>query len=355
MMDTYYKLQQKQDNQMATIKEVAKACDVSIATVSNILNGKGRVGEETRQKILNTAKEMSYVPNMMAKNLKQRNTKMIGIITEDLTVFNCADIVDGIHEYLEEKDYTFLLGNLRLFKKYDNAFYHHERYHAEVEKEFRIMQSKQVAGVIYVGAHCREMKSIPKDYSVPIVVAYGFSTDKSTPSVVYDDEQAAYEATRELLGKGYRKIGLIAGEMASHHTIDRQRGYQKALYESQILYNPELTCYGDWNREQGYQACEKLMKQKVDAIFSMNDVMAAGVYDYMNEKGLSVGKDIGLIGFDNREISQAFNPELSTIALPLSEIGHEAAGLLIRKIEDKAFRPEPIYKIECNLIKRDSE
>lgn len=340
---------------MATIKEVAKACDVSIATVSNILNGKGRVGEETRQRILNTAKEMGYVPNMMAKSLKQRNTKMIGIITEDLTVFNCADIVDGIHEYLEEKGYAFLLGNLRLYKKYDNAFYHHERYHAEVEEEFRIMQSKQVAGVIYVGAHCREMKSIPGDYGVPIVVAYGFSAKKNTPSVIYDDEQAAYEAAKELIKKGYRKIGLIAGEAESRHTIDRQRGYQKALFESQILYNPALVQNGDWSREKGYQACEKLMQQGVDAIFSMSDVMAAGVYDYANEKGLCVGKDLGLIGFDNREISMAFNPELSTMALPLSEIGQKAADLLIRQIEEEDFCPEPVYKIECSLLERKSE
>ncbi|MFT3984738.1 MAG: LacI family DNA-binding transcriptional regulator [Lachnospiraceae bacterium] len=340
---------------MATIKEVAKACNVSIATVSNILNGKGRVGEETRQRILNTAKEMGYVPNMMAKNLKQRNTRMIGIITEDLTVFNCADIVDGIHEYLEQKGYTFLLGNLRLYKKYDNAFYHHERYHAEVEEEFRIMQSKQVAGVIYVGAHCREMKIIPGDYGVPIVVAYGFSTKKNTPSVIYDDEQAAYEAANELIRKGYRKIGLIAGESESRHTIDRQRGYQKALFENQILYNPELVQNGDWSRELGYQACEKLMKQGVDAIFSMSDVMAAGVYDYANEKGLCVGRDIGLIGFDNREISTAFNPELSTMALPLNEIGLKAADLLIRQIEEEDFCPEQVYKIECSLLKRQSE
>ena len=340
---------------MATIKEVAKACDVSIATVSNILNGKGRVGEETRQRILNTAKEMGYVPNMMAKNLKQRQTKMIGIITEDLTVFNCAEIVDGIHEYLEEKEYTFLLGNLRLFKKYDNAFYHHERYHTEVEEEFQIMKSKQVAGVIYVGAHCREMKSIPRNYNVPIVVAYGFATDCEIPSVIYNDEQAAYHATMELFNKGYRKIGLIAGEMESLHTIYRQRGYQKALYENKVLHNPELVQYGDWNREQGYRACKELMRHKVDAIFSMNDVMAAGVYDYMNEHGLIVGKDIGLIGFDNREISQVFQPELSTIALPLSEIGHQAANLLIRKIEEPEFESESVYKIECNLIKRGSE
>lgn len=340
---------------MATIKEVAKVCEASIATVSNVLNGKGRVSEETRQRILNTAREMGYVPNMMAKNLKQRHTRMIGIITEDLTVFNCADIVDGIHERLEEKDYTYLLGNLRLYKKYDNAFYHHEGYHAQVEEEFRIMQSKQVAGVIYVGAHCREMKSIPTGYNVPIVVAYGISVNKEIPSVIYDDEQAAFDATEQLIKEGYKKIGLIAGELESHHTIDRQRGYQRALFNHGILCNPALVQNGDWSREKGHEACRELMKQGADAIFSMSDVMAAGVYDYMNEKGLRVGRDIGLIGFDNREISKAFNPELSTMAVPLSQIGRESADILIRMIEDESFIPESVYKISCQLVSRNSE
>ena len=107
---------------MANIKEVAEACEVSIATVSNIFNGKGRVSEETKERIIRIAKEMNYVPNIMAKNLKQRRSNVIGIITEDLTVFNSVGIVDGIHEFLEEQGYSFLLGNLRLYKKYNFEF-----------------------------------------------------------------------------------------------------------------------------------------------------------------------------------------------------------------------------------------
>ncbi len=339
---------------MATIKEVAKECGVSIATVSNILNHKGRVSEETRQSVLNAAKELGYVPNMLAKNLKQRKKKTIGIITEDLTVFNSAGIVDGIDERLEERGYTFLLSNLRLYKKYDNAFYHHEAYHEQVEAAFKIMLSKQVDGVIYVGAHCREMKSIPGEYEVPIVVAYGFAVNKSIPSVVYDDEQAAYDATMEFIKKKYQNIAVIAGEVGSMHTIERLRGYQRALFDNHILCNPELIRYGDWTRMGGYQACEALLQKKVDAVFAMNDVMAAGIYDYMNEKGLLVGKDLAVIGFDNREFSTVFNPELSTVAIPLSEIGRQSANIMVELLENESYEPQHVYKIECELIKRKS-
>ena len=340
---------------MATIKEVAKECGVSIATVSNILNGKGRVGEETKERILKTAKEMGYVPNMMAKNLKQRSSRTIGIITEDLTVFNCVEIVDGINEYLEEKDYTFLLGNLRLYKKYDNAFYHHEDYKKQVEEEFLIMQSKQVEGIIYIGAHCRELKSIPKGLQCPLVVAYGFAGDKEIPSVVFDDEQAAYEATLELIREGHNRIGVISGDKDSLHTFSRMVGHQKAIYENKILYNPALNVTGNWLRSMGYEACGQLLKEDVTAIFAMSDGMALGVYDYANDHGVEIGKDIALIGIDDRQFSTAFKPALTTMALPLHEIGKKAAEIVVEQVEG-TLEGEPVYpyKIRCRLKRRQS-
>lgn len=340
---------------MATIKEVAKACNVSVATVSNILNGKGRVGEDTKARILKTAKEMGYVPNLMAKSLKQGSSKTIGIITEDLTVFNCVEIVDGIHEYLEEQGYTHLLGNLRLYKKYQNAFYHHENYKKQVEEEFLIMQSKQVEGVIYIGAHCREIKSIPQKLGIPLVVAYGYASDRSIPAVIFDDEQAAYEATSELIRCGHHRIGVISGDAESLHTTGRLIGHQRALFDHHLVYDPELNVAGNWSRCEGYEACKILMEKAVTAIFAMNDVMAAGVYDYANEKGLEVGRDIAMIGFDNRQISTAFKPALTTMALPLHQIGKSSAELMIEllgnKLTDKKRRA---YQIQCTMEKRGS-
>ena len=339
---------------MAKIKEVAEACGVSIATVSNILNGKGRASEETKNRILKVAKEMNYVPNWMAKNLKQRKTKVIGIITEDLTVFNCVDIIDGIHELLEQKGYTFILGNLRLYKKYNNEFYHHEDYFSQVQEEFRIMESAQVAGVIYVCAHCREIKFLPKIENIPIVLAYGFSKEEAIPSFMYDDEKAAFDATNEMIINGHEKIGLIMGEKISLHTIARLKGYQRALYESGLLCNPSLICDGDWSREKGCEAANTLMKQGVTAIFAMNDEMAAGVYDYVHEIGLEIGKDIALVGFDNREICTAFMPPLTTMSMPLNEIGKNAAKTIISILDNEMPLISQKNYVKCNLVRRKS-
>jgi LacI family transcriptional regulator len=339
---------------MANIKEVADACGVSIATVSNIFNGKGRVSEETKERIIRIAKEMNYVPNIMAKNLKQRRSNVIGIITEDLTVFNSVGIVDGIHEFLEENGYSFILGNLRLYKKYNNNFYHNEEYHSQVQEEFHMMKSAQVAGIIYVCAHCREIKFLPDMGDIPVAIAYGFSKNKRVSSIIYDDEQAAYDATKELIRNGHKKIGLIMGDKFSMHTSARMKGYQRALFDNHILCNPDYICEEDWTREKGYEAADILVSKGVTAIFSMNDEMAAGVYDYAHEHNLAIGKEIALVGFDNREICTAFLPALTTIAIPLSEIGRGAAEWIVDNLdEDKPCTDRQSY-VKCSLVKRNS-
>lgn len=101
---------------MPTIKEIARECGVSVATVSNIINDKGKVGEETKKRVLQVIQEMNYTPNIVAQNLKTKNTRSIGVIAEDMTVFALPDIIDGITEYCEKEDYQILLVNLRLYK-----------------------------------------------------------------------------------------------------------------------------------------------------------------------------------------------------------------------------------------------
>lgn len=340
---------------MATIKEIAKACNVSIATVSNVLNDTKKVSEPLKLLILETARSMEYVPNYMAKNLKQKETRVIGIIAEDLTVFNCPEIVDGIHTYLEEVNYSFLLGNLRLYKKYGNKFYSTEEYKQQVENEFRIMQAKQVDGIIYIGAHSRKLNCIPVELALPVVVAYGISNNNKIPSVIFNDEKAAFEATSLLIGEGHSVIGLITGDENSIHTKERLLGYQSALFKNKILYNPELVYQGNWERVTGYDGARKLVGETVTAIFSMNDIMAGGVYDYACEKGLRIGSDLSLIGFDNRELGEAFYPALSTMALPLHEIGRKAAQSIINILRGNAVSEnEMLIRIDCRSIERKS-
>lgn len=335
---------------MATIKEIAKECNVSIATVSNILNQKGKVSEETRKIVLEAVEKMNYVPNVAAKNLKQRTAKTIGVITEDLTVFNAPEIVDGIDEYLERHGYNFLLGNLRIYKKYGMDFCYHEEFKSSLEEELGIMRANQVEGIIYVSSHSRDLSAIlTQDSTLPVVVVYGFARDKNIPSVVFHDEEAAYRVVSRLLQEKSDRVGIIAGEKNSLHTSERLLGCQRAMYEKGILYNPELVCYGDWSRNFGYQAAAGLAEQGVRVLFSMNDSMAAGIYDYALEKNLVIGKDICTAGIGS-EISDVLRPMLTTVELPLFEMGRKAGEIILGIIKGRIPLGGSTYKIEGRLL-----
>ena len=340
---------------MVTIKEIAKACDVSVATVSNILNNKPGVGEQTRKKVLQVIAEMNYTPNHVARNLKVRNTRSIGVIAEDMTIFSIPNIIDGITEHCEEEDYQILLINLRLFKKYEDTYYARDDYFGTVHQEIQKLMSKQVEGIIYVAAHERIIKCIPEDLPIPAVMVYGYTQTPQVPSVVVDDEDGAYELIKYVIEKGHEKIGVITGKRDSLHAQARLEGYQRAIFESNILYNPHMIQTGDWTRQSGYDSTDILLEQGATVIYCMNDLMAGGVYDRLDELGKVVGKDISVIGYDNRELSDYYNPPLTTMRLPLHDIGYKASEVIISLLKKEELeQKDGVYAIPCEALIRKS-
>lgn len=340
---------------MATIKEIARACNVSVATVSNILNHKPGASEETRKMVMKKVKELNYTPNTVARNLKTKNTKSIGVIVEDMTIFSIPDIVDGITEHCEEENYQILLINLRLFKKYQDTYYHRDDYYGLVKDEIWKLIAKQVEGIIYVAAHERTIRCIPEDLPIPAVMAYGYTDSAKVPSVVVNDEDGAFQITSHVIGQGHRKIGVITGKRDSPHAQERLLGYQRALYENGILYNPALICTGDWTRISGYKCTDGLLERQVTAIFCMNDLMAGGVYDRLEELELRPGEDISIAGYDNRELSGYYKPPLSTITLPLHDIGYEASEIMLKMLQKKELdEVDRIHRVNCYPLIRKS-
>lgn len=338
----------KRENDMATLKDVAKKCNVSIATVSNILSGKPNAGEETRKKVLEAVRELDYTPNYVAKNLKMKSTKTIGIIVEDITVFCAPGIIDGITQYSEEVGYHILLTNLRLYKKYNDIYYQNDKFSNIVHREIKELISKQVDGIIYIASHERILKCFPEQLSVPAVMAYGYTKSAKIPSVVVNDVDGAYQIASYVVEQGHTKIGIIAGKENSIHMSERLVGYQRAMFEHNVLYNPDYVVHGDWTRESGYKAACKLLEKDITAILCMNDDMAGGVYDRLEELGLIPGRDISVTGYDNREIAGFYYPGLTTLELPLFEIGRTACKQVIDLIRQDADekREEELGEIE---------
>lgn len=338
---------------MATIKEISEVTGLSIATVSKVLNGKAGVNAETRKKVLRVAEKLRYRPNLNARNLKAGCSRTIGIITEDLTVFNSPEIVDGIAEACDAAGYHYILSNLRFYKRYGNGQRDLRESEALIHSVIDDMVSKQVDGIIYIGCHSHFVVSLAGHNAPRFVCAYCISKDEGVPSVVYNEEKASYDLTCRLLDAGCKKPAMITGPSDSSHTINRSRGYMKALYDRGIPYDPFLTLTGDWERDCGYELGRQLIRSGADAIFAQNDLMAVGVLDYCNASGIVVGKDVKLIGFDNREIASVSRPTLSSVSLPLFEIGQTAAAEMLSILAGKEASGETIM-LDCEIIERES-
>jgi LacI family transcriptional regulator len=339
---------------MATIKEISKRTGFSIATVSKVLNDQGGISDATKAAVMAAAKELNYRPNLNARHLKTGTSRTLGILVEDITVFNAPDIVDGIGVCCEAHDYHYILGNMRFNKRFGHSTEYGSQKTELVVDMIGEMMSKQVDGIIYVGCHSHNIAPLAKQTETRFVCAYCFSEDPKIPAVIYDDREAAYKVAKFLIGKGHRKIGVIAGDKDSLHTENRLLGFQEALFDGGLPYNPRLTHFGEWERDHGFKAAPELIAEGVTAIFAHNDLIALGVLDWCNQNGLEVGKDIALIGFDDREIASVCRPKLTTVSLPLFDIGHLAGEIMFGMIE-KDERPDSHeILLECNLVERES-
>ena len=347
---------------MVTLKEIAKECNVSATTVSNILNGKPKVSEATKIKVLEVVRKRGYQPDYIAQGLRNRKTRMIGIIAEDIAQFSTPVIVEGIMAYCEEKGYRTMMQNLRLYARWHDSWFDNDRaYHSVLDPAMQELMSIKVDGVVYVAGHARIIRCFPEGFPIPAVMAYAYAKSLRIPSVVIDDEKGSYDMVKYLISMGHRKIGVIGGRADNIHTQKRLLGYQRALFEENLLFNPGLVCYGTWERQSGYDIADSLVKEGVTAIFCLADRMAGGVYDYFDEFGIKVGEDISVTGFDNQDIAEYFRPSLTTMDIPLQEIGHIAAKSLMDKVdigetEQETEAEDEVIEtiIPCSLVVRDS-
>lgn len=339
---------------MITLKEIAKKCSVSIATVSNILNGKSNVSEETRQRVLKVVQETGFKPNYMARRLRASKTQSIGIIIDDLTEFSSPQIIDGIMSYLEQHQYKAILENLRFYSKWGTSWYNNNDYEHSVVAAINEFLAIKVDAIIYVAGHARNINCIPKNMTIPFVISYAFTDIPGISTVEIDDVQSSYNMINHLYENGHKKIAIIAGAKDNIHTERRLEGIKKAFAEKNIEFNEKMIYYGNWKNQSGYEGCKFLAQAHNDftAVFCFNDIMAAGAYDYLNGSSELKNK-ISVVGFDNRTVSQYLKPSLTTMEIPLYDIGTKSAEIILNQIDNNEIEQHN-YFIPCNLIIRDS-
>ena len=341
-----------------TIKDIARACGVSISTVSNVLNGKSnKVSDEIAGKINAEVVRTGYRPSYLARNLRATSTKTIGVIAEDLIMFSTPSMIEGIMSSCEEHSYNVVIENMRLFGRWHGEWLSDETlFDSALNNVLTKMDTMNLDGILYVGGHEHTVRNLISAHDLPIVMAYAIAEDKKIPTFRLDDVTGGYDVIKYLVSMGHKKIGVIAGEYDNTHTINRILGIQKAMFEEHILFDPALIEYQSWTKSGGYKGMMTLLEKDVTAVFCMSDLIASGAYAALYEKGLVPGKDISIMGYDNQELSSSLTPEVTTMALPLPEIGYKAASTLIEMIEkpETASKDAADVRIKSTLIERKS-
>ncbi|SFD61595.1 transcriptional regulator, LacI family [Lentibacillus persicus] len=326
-----------------TIYDVAREANVSMATVSRVVNGNPNVKPVTRKKVLRTIEELGYRPNAVARGLASKKTTTVGAIIPDISSIFFAELARGIEDIATMYKYNIILSNSDQNK----------------DKELQLinaMLEKQVDGILFMGGditedHVNQFKSS----SVPVVVAATQDETNEIPSVNIDYEAAAFEATSYLLEKGNGKIAFVSGVDDTLINKHKYNGYIRALNEGNAEVDEDYILTGDYSYDSGMDAVNQLLKmeEKPSAVFVAADEMALGVIHGAQDKGYEVPKDLEVFGFDNTRLATMVRPTLSTIVQPMYDIGAVAMRLLTKYMNKEEVEEKKVV-LPHRIIERDS-
>ncbi len=331
-----------------TIRDVAQLADVSPATVSKVMNGAPHVSRSAQERVSAAISKLNYRPNSVARSLKLKSTATIGLVTDDLEGVFTMSMMRGVEEAVSAQGFSVFLCN-----SYGEPL--RERQHLEV------LLNKQVDGVILMSGYKVRNRAAPALplQNVPVVYLYQYTRELPAPCVLPDDFGGAALGTDHLISKGRRRVALLNGPYRYEATLSRLAGYRQALEAVGLPFDPALVRVAEWNESSGYTLTRELLAlpEPPDAVLCSSDHLAVGALEAVKEAGLNVPGDVALVGFDNRYFAAHQRPPLTTVALPLREMGKLAGELLIGAIRGQALEPavpHTVHKIPCYLVQRDS-
>lgn len=326
-----------------SIKDVAREAGVSIATVSRVLNDVDVVNEDTKKKVKDAIEKLGYRPNIVARSLKTQKTRTIGILIPDISSQFYPEVVRGTEDVANIYDYNIILCNS------DSDL--------EKEKEYlRVLKEKMVDGVLYMSSSLEmEILELIKELDLKTVLVVTSDKEKTFPSVSIDNREAAYDATMSLLAKGNKKIAYIGVHKDEVNAAAvRYLGYEDALKEKGLEVDENLVYFGELKAREGYEGVNKILeKGTFDALFCASDEIAMGAINALREKNIKVPEDVDVIGFDNIYSASIFYPKLTTVAVPMYDMGSVGMRMLIKIINNKELE-EKNYILPYEIIERDS-
>lgn len=333
---------------MLTLSDLAKDMKLSEATISNALNGKGRMRPETRAAIIKRAQELGYTTR--PRNKKKKN---IIVIAENLHIVFVSLILQGICLAANEHQTAIPIYNIGTGQE-------RQLYNPNVKEINETIESLidkidvPLDGIIFVSQYARKIDGLLSSMPFPVVSVF-CTREEGASFIHYDDKQGAYLAVSHLIDSGCENIAMISGPIDSIGMFYRTSGYQRALIDHGLSYDPNLTRIGNWTIDSGYSLVKDLLRKnpQIDSIFAQNDQMAIGAMYAIQDAGLRVPQDISIIGFDNSEVTELHRPKLSSVAPPFEEMGRSA----LQMIFDLQDPQQPEVKkqiIPCSLIHKET-
>jgi len=336
---------------MVKNKDVALRAKVSVATVSRVMNQSGYVSEETKELVLKTFNELANEDSIFSQSISNRKTNIIGVVIPDIANPFFAEVIKGISVVADKHNVSLLVCNTE----------------EQIEKELKYLElfkTNTILGLLitpktdqvqYNSQYLYQLEVL----GVPIVLIDRGINLSHFNSVFVNNVTGSYDAVNALISEGHEKIAIISGPMSSKPGRERFYGYENAMRVNNMEINDEYVFFGDFKLESGYEITKNILElnDRPTAIFASNNMMALGSVKALIENGIKIPDDMAFIGFDDVDMFEIMNLNISTVSRPTVKMGEVAAEMLFDLIGDKQVKHTSIKEIllETRLVLRGSE
>jgi LacI family transcriptional regulator len=331
-----------------TLKDIARKVGFSVTTVSRALNDYDDVSEETRQLIKRVAQEMGYHPHVIAQSLQRKRINTVGFIVPATDRYLSdpyfLELLAGIGDGAASYDFDLLVSTCKPMDPKERLVYE------------RMVKGRRVDGIVVARTRCDDERiAYLVSEGFPLVAFGRIASDQDFPYLDVDGEGGVCEAVKYLIGLGHRRIGFITPSMYLMFAEHRLAGYKLALRDNGLELDPALVIEGNLTQAGGHQRMGQLLdlEEPPTAVVTGNDLMAFGAMEAAQERGLVVGRDVAVIGFDDVPLATYFHPTLTTIRQPIYDIGKMLSQMLIKTITGEELAERQII-LQPELVLRES-
>ncbi len=316
------------------MRQIAERADVSIGTVSHVINGTANVRDKLRLRVLEAIRSLGYHPSQLGRALRRNQTSMLGMIIPDVTNPFFPAVVRGVEDVAYKRSYRVVLCNTDNDPKKEISY-------------FNDLRAYRPSGLLVIPAaesHISTLLRSVASSGPPVVCIDRRPAGWKGDVVVVANEEGSYAATQHLLRMGHRHLGVITGPFHLANAVERLKGFRRALAEKRVPIEPEYIQEARFDRPSGHQAALRLlgMVPRPTAIFACNDLMALGVMSAARELNLRCPDELSIVGFDNLDFAEFTDPALTTVHQPGYQLGATAARLLLERIDGSKQRMKKI-------------